>query len=393
MKTAGRGRLLQRRSRLQRIVATYTQQLLQRRPCAQKGNLLDTGYFCIFLEFAPQCGSVRCSVLRGGTGPSGYAAGAAQGRAACPVVRAGGLRPRGKGAGVAARRAALPSMSRDAGPLLRSAEVRDVLVAAQTAARPTTLRSSRALPAKGYSGAGGASPGRPPAGPRGSSSEFLEEKVEQLDDVPPPSAQGGIVIFNTSRRRADPAGSVWRRRVRRLTLVAEMMRTSTAVTRSSPMCRPRALSTRRSCSACSVISDTSTRKRPVVGPVRKPLPILLPRVVPARERAPPRSRTACFRQVFRQGRAKLMATNGPFAALAGVVDALREQFLARPRLRPRSGCWTRRRRSGRRPMVSSIAGCNGRCPKGGALGRQSLIAQFLRMPLRSCWTFCPRSGS
>lgn len=30
--------------------------------------------------------------------------------------------------------------------------------------------------------------------------EFLEEKVEQLDDVLPRRRRGGIVIFNTSRR-------------------------------------------------------------------------------------------------------------------------------------------------------------------------------------------------
>ena len=42
--------------------------------------------------------------------------------------------------------------------------------------------------------------------------EFLEEKVEQLDDVLPRRRRGGIVIFNTSGGRADPAGSAWRRR-------------------------------------------------------------------------------------------------------------------------------------------------------------------------------------
>lgn len=111
-----------------------------------------TGYFCIYFW------SLRHSVVR--SMPSSRAARVRlppQARRAASSLSFSLSGPEacgasgGKGAGVAARRGGTSSMSSGCRALLRSAEVRTSRLRRRTAARSTTLRSSRALPAKGYS--------------------------------------------------------------------------------------------------------------------------------------------------------------------------------------------------------------------------------------------------
>ena len=139
--------------RLQRIVATYMQQSVAAAALRPKGQPVGyTGYFCIYFW------SLRHSVVR--SMPSSRAARVRlppQARRAASSLSFSSSGPEacgasgGKGAGVAARRGGTSSMSSGCRARLRSAEVRTSRLRRRTAARSTTLRSSRALPAKGYS--------------------------------------------------------------------------------------------------------------------------------------------------------------------------------------------------------------------------------------------------
>lgn len=112
-------------------------------------------------------------------------------------------------------------------------------------------------------------------------------------------------------------------------MVAEMMRTSTAVTRSSPMRPDLVLLEHAQELALHVQRDFGyfvEEQRPVVGQFEKPH-LAAPRR--PRERALHVAEQLAFEQVFGQGRA-VDGHERPVAALAGVVDALREQFFTRP---------------------------------------------------------------
>ena len=207
--------------------------------------------------------------------------------------------------------------------------------------------------------------------------EFLEEKVEQLDDVLPPSAQGRDRDFQhveaVEQILPEASGGD------ELVEVDVGRRDDAHVHGGHPVVADApdlVLLEHAQELALHVQRDFGyfvEEQRPVVGQFEKPH-LAAPRR--PRERALHVAEQLAFKQVFRQGRA-VDGHERPVAALAGVVDALREQFLARPRLAHdqdvgRSGGVAAGVLDG---LVDQPAAMDD--VRKVVLGRQSLIAQFL----------------